>query len=168
MIRPQRGFTLMELVIVLAIILVIAAVTIPSLIAMKIRANEASALASIRAIQTAETSYEAAYPTEGYAGSLSVLADSESCRQSSTSACLLDEGLSSGTKAGYNFAVSAGNLVNGANTSYVAGAAPESYNRTGVRRYCSTEKSVIRLDANKEGSTNPPTTDECVRFAAMR
>src|SRR5271163_913901 len=165
--KSQRGFTLMELVIVLAIILVIAAVTIPSLIAMKIHANEASAMASIRAIQTAQTSYEAAYPTEGYAGSLAVLADSESCRQSSTTACLLDEGLSTGTKAGYNFAVSAGNAIDGANTSYVAGAAPMSYNRTGVRRYCSTEKSVIRLDANTEGSTAPPMTEECVRFKAM-
>ena len=78
--KRQRGFTLIELVIVLAIILIIAAVTIPSLITMKIHANEASAMASIRAIQTAQTTYQAAYPTEGYAGSLEVLGDSECAR----------------------------------------------------------------------------------------
>jgi prepilin-type N-terminal cleavage/methylation domain-containing protein len=165
--KHQKGFTLIELVIVLAIILIIAAVTIPSLITMKIHANEASAMASIRAIQTAQTTYQAAYPTEGYAGSLEVLGDSESCKASSTTACLLDEGLTSGVKAGYNFAISAGNPMDGANTSYVAGAAPMTYNRTGVRRYCSTEKSVIRWDSNKEGSTAPPTAEECVRFKAI-
>jgi type IV pilus assembly protein PilA len=135
---------------------------------MKIHANEASALASIRAIQTAQTSYEAAYPTEGYASSLEVLGDSESCKASQTTACLLDEGLTSGVKAGYYFAISAGNPTDGANTSYVAGAAPVTYNRTGVRRYCSTEKSVIRSDANKEGSMTPPVAAECVQFKALR
>ena len=164
----QRGFTLIELLIVLAIILIIAAIAIPSLISVKINANETSAVASIKAIQTAQTSYQTSYPAQGYASSLAVLGGSESCTPSPVTACLLDETLSGGAKAGYNFAVTAGNPTNGSNTSYVVGAAPASYNRTGLRRFCSTEKSVIRFDANTAGSTAPPTADECVSFPAMR
>ena len=59
--QRQKGFTLIELLIVLTIILVIAGIAIPSLIQVKINANEASAVASIRAIQTAQTSYYATY-----------------------------------------------------------------------------------------------------------
>jgi type IV pilus assembly protein PilA len=164
----QKGFTLIELLIVLAIILIIAGITIPSVIHVKINADETSAVASIKAIQTAQTSYQATYAAEGYASSLAALGGSESCRPSPATACLLDEVLSSGAKAGYNFAVVGGNQVSGANTSYVAGAAPAAYNRTGVRRFCSTEKSVIRWDANTEGSTTPPTAEECARFQALR
>ena len=69
----QRGFTLIELLIVLEIILIIAAIAIPSLISVKINANETSAVASIKAIQTAQTSYQTSYPAQGYASSLAVL-----------------------------------------------------------------------------------------------
>jgi type IV pilus assembly protein PilA len=166
--KRQRGFTLIELLIVLAIILIIASIAIPSLIHVKMNANETSALASLKAIQTAQTSYEGTYQAQGYASSLAALGGNDSCTPSPTSACLLDEVLSSGTKAGYNFVVVGGNPANGVNTTYVAGAAPTSYNRTGVRRFCLTEKSVIRWDANTEGSTTPPTAEECARFQAMR
>jgi type IV pilus assembly protein PilA len=166
--KRQKGFTLIELLIVLAIIVIIAAITIPSLVQVKIKANETSAVASIKAIQTAQMSYQTTYPAEGYASSLAALGGSESCTPSPATACLLDEVLSSGTKAGYTFAVAGGNPVSGVNTTYVAGAAPSAYNHTGVRRFCSTEKSVIRWDANTEGSTTPPTAEECARFQAMR
>jgi type IV pilus assembly protein PilA len=166
--KRQKGFTLIELVIVLAIILIIAAVTIPCLTSAKINANEASAIASIRAIQTAQASYQTTYGAEGYASSLAALGGSESCTPSPVMACLLDEGLTSGTKAGYAFAVVAGHPVNGANTTYVAGAAPTAYNHTGVRRFCSTDKNVIRWDVNTEGSSSPPTAEECARFQALR
>jgi type IV pilus assembly protein PilA len=166
--KRQKGFTLIELLIVLAIILVIAGIAIPSLIHVKINANETSAVASIKAIQTAQTSYQATYPAQGYASSLAALGGSDSCTPSPTTACLIDEVLTSGTKAGYNFAVAGGNSVSGGNTTFIAGAAPQAYNRTGVRRFCATEKSVIRWDANSEGSTTPPTAEECARFQAMR
>ena len=166
--KRQRGFTLIELLIVLAIILVIAGIAIPSLIHVKINANETSAVASIKAIQTAQTSYQTTYATQGYASSLAALGGSDSCTPSPATACLIDEVLSSGTKAGYNFAVVGGNPVDGANTTYVAGAAPTAYNRTGTRRFCLTEKSVIRWDANTEGSTATPTAEECAHFHAMR
>ena len=166
--KRQKGFTLIELLIVLAIILVIAGIAIPSLTHVKINANETSAVASIKAIQTAQTSYQATYPAQGYASSLAALGGPDSCTPSPANACLIDEVLSGGTKAGYNFAVIGGNSVSGGNTTFVAGAAPQAYNRTGVRRFCATEKSVIRWDANTEGSTTPPTVEECARFQAMR
>jgi type IV pilus assembly protein PilA len=166
--KRQKGFTLIELLIVLAIILIIAGITIPSLIHVKINANETSAVASIKAIQTAQLSYQTTYQAQGYASSLAALGGSDSCTPSPATACLLDEVLSSGTKAGYNFAVVSGNPADGANTTYVAGAAPAAYNRTGIRRFCLTEKGVIRQDANTEGSTTPPTAEECARFQAMR
>jgi len=166
--KRQSGFTLMELLIVLAIILVIAGITIPSLIHVKIHANETSAVGSIKAIQTAQISYQTTYVAQGYAASLAALGGSDSCTPSPATACLLDEVLTSGTKAGYNFVVVGGSPATGANTTYVAGAAPAAYNRTGVRRFCATEKSVIRWDANTEGSTTPPTAEECARFQAMR
>ena len=164
----QKGFTLIELLIVLAIILIIAGIAIPSVTGAKINANETSAIASIKAIQTAQMSYQTTYGAQGYASSLAVLGGSDSCTPSPATACLLDEVLSSGTKAGYNFAVVGSNSVNGGNTTYVAGAAPSAYNRTGVRRFCATEKSVIRWDANTEGSTTTPSAEECARFRAMR
>jgi len=166
--KRQKGFTLIELLIVLAIILVIAGIAIPSLIHMKINANETSAVASIKAIQTAQTSYQTTYNAQGYASSLAALGGSDSCTPSPANACLIDEVLSSGTKAGYTFALVGGNSVGGGNTTFIAGAAPQAYNRTGVRRFCATEKSVIRWDANTEGSTTPPTAEECARFQAMR
>jgi type IV pilus assembly protein PilA len=166
--KRQKGFTLIELLIVLSIILIIAAITIPSLITVKINANETSAVASIRAIQTAQASYQTSYPAVGYAASLAVLGGPDSCSPSPETACLLDEVLTSGMKAGFNFAVRSANPANGSNTTYVAGAAPAAYNRTGVRRFCSSEKSVIRWEPNAEGSTTPPTAEECARFQAMR
>jgi type IV pilus assembly protein PilA len=168
--KRQKGFTLIELLIVLAIILIIAAIAIPNLIAAKINANETSAVAAIKAIQIAQTSYQTTYTAQGYAGSLAALGGSESCKPSPTMACLLDEVLSSGTKAGYNFVVvaSSGSQTGGANTTYVAGAAPTAYNHSGVRRFCSTEKNVIRWDANTDGTTTPPSAEECTRFQPMR
>jgi len=166
--KRAEGFTLIELLIVLAIILVIAAIAIPSVIGGKMHANETSAVASIKAIQTAQTSYQTTYFGEGYAGSLAALGGPDSCKPSAASACLIDEVLTGGVKAGYNFAVIGGNAINGANATYVSGAAPAAYNHTGVRRFCSTEKNVIRWDANSEGSTVPPTAEECARFQPLR
>lgn len=162
----QRGFTLLELMIVLALVVIIAAIAIPSMKEAKINADEASAVASIRAINTAEVSYEATYG--GYAETLSNLGGADPCTKSSETACLLDESLAGGVKSGYRFAAVGGNASGGGNTSYVVGAAPEVYDRTGKRMFCSTEKNVIRVDSNAAGRTIPPEAEECAEFSALR
>ena len=162
-----NGFTLMEMLIVVSIMLIIAAIAIPSLKHAKINADEASAVASIRAINTAEVTYQATYPSQGYAASLANLGGAEPCAHSSATACLLDQSLAGGVKSGYNFAAVADNAANGANTSYVVGAAPAVFDQTGVHRFCSTDRNVIREDANADGSTTPPNAQQCAGFSAL-
>ena len=162
----QFGFTLMELMIVIAMILIIAAIAIPSIVDSKMSANEASAVGSVRAINTAEVSYQAAYG--GYADSLANLGGTEPCTRSATTACLLDQSLAGGVKSGYHFVATGGNPSGGENTSYVVGAAPEVFDRTGKRQFCSTEKNVIRADLNAAGSTVPPDAQQCAGFAALK
>ncbi len=161
-----RGFTLLELMIVVALILIIAAIAIPSMREAEIHANEASAVGSIRAINTAEVSYQATYG--GYAGSLGNLGGEDPCSKSAETACLLDQSLAGGAKSGYRFLAAGGNPSGGAYASYLVGAAPEVFDRTGKRMFCSTDKNVIRTDLNARGSTMPPTAEQCAGFGALR
>jgi len=164
--RDQRGFTLLELMIVVALIVIIAAITIPSVTDAKIHANEAAAVAAIRAISVTEVSYQATFG--GYAQSLANLGGADPCTRSTATACLLDQSVAGGLKSGYRFAAVGGNPSGGLNTSYVVGAAPEVYDRTGRRLFCSTDKNVIRVDLNSGGSTNPPDAAQCATFSALK
>src|SRR5437016_14163536 len=97
----MRGFTLIELLIVIAIILIIAAMAIPNLLHSRIAANEASAVSSIRTINTAEDSYDSAYPTHGYAAPLSELRGPTPCYSRPASSRLFDNLLVRRGKKGY-------------------------------------------------------------------
>jgi len=165
---PSKGFTLIELLIVVSIILIIAAIAVPGLVGAKIHADEASAVASIRAIQNAELTYQSTYPDHGYANVLSNLGGADPCTRSPETACLLDQSLAGGTKSGYNFVAIGGNPANSANTTYIVGAAPVAYDHTGIHLFCSTEKHVIRQDENAAGSTTPPDAQQCAGFKAMQ
>ena len=141
--RKEKGFSLIELLIVVAIILIIAAIAIPNLLRARIAANESSAVASVRTLNTAQISYNSAYPTAGFATSLSVLSGS-SCSTTtpdSTQACLIDTQLSSGTKSGYTFALAASGTPA---ANYQASASPLAANTTGVRSFCSVADAVVR------------------------
>ena len=162
----QSGFTLLELMIVVALIVIIAAITIPSITEAKIHTTEASALASVRAISVAEVTYESTYG--GYPPSLANLGGAEPCTRSAETACLIDQSLAEGSKSGYHFTAIGGNPSGGLNTSYVVGAAPDVFGRTGRRLFCTTDKNVIRADINSAGSTVPPDAAQCVMFSALK
>jgi type IV pilus assembly protein PilA len=143
--QGQKGFSLIELLIVVAIILIIAAIAIPNLLRARIAANESSAVASIRTINTAMISYDSSYPTVGYASSLTVLGGSctGTTVPTTSSACLIDSTLAGGTKSGYTFhTVGSGGPPSG---TYYAYGNPLTSNSTGVRSFCSVQDAVIRV-----------------------
>jgi type IV pilus assembly protein PilA len=141
--RKQRGFSLIELLIVVAIILIIAAIAIPNLLRARMAANEASAVASIRTINTAEVTYNSTYPTVGFGTLANIGAAAGICTPSSTTACLIDSVLTLGTKSGYTFhATSAGGPPA---VTYYATGVPVTVNQTGIRSFCSYEDAVLRV-----------------------
>src|SRR5512135_3438452 len=101
--RKQKGFSLIELLIVVAIILIIAAIAIPNLLRSRMAANEASSVGSIRTINTSEVTYASTYPDIGFSKALGDLGGAAPCTPTTTSACLLDQVLAAGTKSGYKF-----------------------------------------------------------------
>jgi prepilin-type N-terminal cleavage/methylation domain-containing protein len=152
--RKQKGFSLIELLIVVAIILIIAAIAIPNLLRARMAANESSAVASIRTITTGEVTYQTAYPTVGYAPALTNLGGAlgAACTPSSTTACLIDSVLSNNGnptgsgKSGYSFTTGTGTVVGGVNSGYTVQATPLSINQTGIRGFCAEEDAVVRVD----------------------
>ena len=153
--RKQKGFSLIELLIVVAIILIIAAIAIPNLLRARIAANESSAAASVRTISTAMLSYQTAFPATGYSADLvslgpgGVNAACPAAGPTTAKACIIDGQLASGNKSGYGFAA-AGAGGPPANT-FVASGNPATLNTTGVKGFCGTEDNVVRF-------VNPGTT----------
>jgi type IV pilus assembly protein PilA len=149
MTRKQKGFSLIELLIVVAIILIIAAIAIPNLLRARIAANESSAVASIRTINTAELSYQIGNPTIGFT-SLSVLGGvgAPCVVTAGTSACLVDNTLALGSKSGYLFVASPQIAAGTVALQVTVSAIPQSYNQSGVRSFCANEDAVIKAARN--------------------
>lgn len=160
--NAARGFSLTELLIAIAVILIVAALAVPNLLHSRLAANEAAAVSSVQDVNRAEAAYQAAYPTHGFAARLSDLGGSKPCVASPGSACLIDPLLTSGVKNGYNFAaVGTRQAANGIYMDYVVGAAPAEYGHSGVRLFCSTSDAVLRYSANPGHTSVPPNWDQC-------
>jgi len=145
--KHQKGFSLIELLIVVAIILIIAAIAIPNLLRSRMAANEASAVGSLRTINTAEVTFATTYNTIGF-GSLTALGGPAPCTTAtSAAACLLDDVLSSATatKSGYQFTVTLGTQT--PVVTYTSLATPSVVGQSGQRAFCSDQSGVIRQNA---------------------
>jgi len=155
--NANSGFSLIELLIVVAIILIIAAIAIPNLIRAKIAANQASAAESCRTITSAEVIYYTAY-SNGFAPSLVALGGPAVGSPTAANAQLIDDVLSAGTKSGYVFTYSALKAdPTGAYQDYALNADPVNPGYTGVNHYFTDEPSVIHMNISaKASATDPP------------
>jgi len=155
--HAQRGFTLMELLIVMSVILILMALAIPSYMSIRRQANETSAIQSLRGITQAEIQYSQTYPANGFACSLTSLGPAAGGgTASATAAGLVAADLAGGQKSGYTFAITNCTKVTVNNqdmyTSYEITAVPQSVGKTGTRGFCSDQDSTIKSDP--AGGTN--------------
>ena len=152
----DEGFTLIELLIVMSIMLVLMALAIPQAIKIYKQANETSAQASVRAIGSAETQYNSAYPARGFAAALSQLGGQPGTAPPPAAAEVLDPGLAGGSKSGYLFTVTGTNKVTTNNqdqyNGYLVTAVPASVGKSGDRGFCMDENNIVKYDP--AGGTN--------------
>jgi len=154
--RAARGFSLIELLIVVAVILIIAAIAIPNFLRSKMRANEASAVSSLRSITTAEIAYSTSYNI-GYSATLAELGGTGAIINQ-TNAGLIDSVLSSGSKSGYTFSyVATSSDGNGNILTYTCNADPVLVGTTGDGHYYVDQTSIIRFNtATVAGPNDTP------------
>jgi type IV pilus assembly protein PilA len=149
------GFSLIELLIVIAIILIIAAIAIPNLLRARIAANQASGVESCRTVTSAETMYYTLY--NGFAPSLMALGGPVAGSPDATNAQLIDDVLSAGSKSGYNFTYSALDADDSGNyQNFTLNADPMVSGLSGVNHYFTNEPFIIHVNPSGVASASDP------------
>jgi prepilin-type N-terminal cleavage/methylation domain-containing protein len=149
--RGSKGFSLIELLIVVAIILIIAAIAIPNLLRSRIAANQASAVGSLRTLNTSEVTYSSTYNV-GFTATLSYLGPTTATTPTSTAAGLIDSVLALGSKSGYSFAYTPGPTdTTGRINEYSFTAVPITTS-TGTNYYFTDQSGVIRQNSTTTAS----------------
>jgi type IV pilus assembly protein PilA len=149
--KKQKGFSLIELLIVVAIILIIAAIAIPNLIKSKMAANESSAVGSVRTINTGEVNYAASCPAVGFSSTLPELNSGAVCLGGQG---IIDPILAAGKKSGYVFTYIAKAGGDGLNDTYTQTGLPATVGTTGQRGFYSDQTGVIRYTLDGTAPTN--------------
>jgi len=142
----KRGFTLVEIMIVVAIIALLAAIAIPNLLRARLQTNESASQAALKTIATAEVTYRSAGDTYGTLDNLGT---------PTVGPAYIDRVLGCNTtpcvKSGYNF------TANATANTFVSTAIPNLQNITGIRKFCITEDGVVRVNDAVSGSTSHDT-----------
>ena len=154
--RYRNGFSLIELLLVVTVILIISAIAVPNFLRSRQRANEASAVASIRVINTAAVTYSLTYPDLGYPAQLTTLGGANPCTASSTQACLMDDLLAQGVKSGYSFVLTGDGAV--PSVSYTVTGTPQAVGSSGQRMFCTDQTGVVRFDPSGSGCSSASAT----------
>jgi prepilin-type N-terminal cleavage/methylation domain-containing protein len=142
--KHSKGFSLIELLLVVAVILIIAVIAIPSFMQSKIRANEASAVASMRTIYNGAVTYSVSYSDLGFPATLLALGGAPPCSPSPATACLIDDVLAGGNKAGYSFVWAGDGLT--PSLTFVLTATPQAVGSTGQRMFCNDQTGAMHFD----------------------
>ncbi|HKR29750.1 MAG TPA: prepilin-type N-terminal cleavage/methylation domain-containing protein [Terriglobales bacterium] len=161
--RNEKGFSLVELLIVVAIILIIAGIAIPNMLRARMAANESSAVAGMRTIFAAEMAYDAQAWTNpnaiGFSNLLKDLGNTTCNPPTMISACLLDDSMANAatiSKSGYLFTYTPKNPGGGKNTDFDLNADPVTRGQSGERSFYTNTTGVIRYNPTAAaGPTDP-------------